>query len=47
MDLKNVNTCDLVEELRNREGVDTVIAAPHEDTAVTVNGPATILIVID
>lgn len=47
MDLKDVKTCDLVEELKRREGVETEFAEPHEDKKISVNGPAVILIVSD
>ena len=40
-------TCDLVDELRKREGVETHIAAPYQDVTVSVNGPAVVLVVID
>lgn len=42
-----VSTRDLVEELRQREGVETTIAEPHKDTEIKVNGPAIVLVVID
>lgn len=41
------DTCDLVEELKRREGVKTEYAEPYHDKTVTVNGPAVILTVID
>ena len=40
-------TCDLVDELRKREGVETHIAEPYQDVTVSVNGPAVVLVVID
>lgn len=46
-ELKNIPTCELVEELKTREGVETTIAEPYEDITVTANGPAIILKVID
>ena len=45
--LNNVRTRELVEELKTREGVQTKCAEPHQDTQVSVNGPAVILIVTD
>lgn len=45
--IRDIATCDLVEELKNREGVKTEYAEPHEDKKIIVNGPAQILIVID
>lgn len=47
MDLSKVATCDLVRELQSRDGVEATIAEPHEDVAISVNGPATVLVVID
>ena len=47
MSLKDYATCELVEELKQREGIETKIAAPYEDLSVTVNGPAIVFVVID
>ena len=47
MELKDVKTCELVEELKKREGVEVKIAEPHKDMAVSVNGPAVVLVIID
>ena len=47
MELKDVKTCGLVEELKKREGVEVKIAEPHKDMSVSVNGPAVVLIVVD
>lgn len=47
MDLREVKTCELVEELKRREGVQTEYAEPHKDRKITVNGPACVLIVTD
>ena len=47
MELKDIKTCELVEELKKREGVEVKIAEPHKDMAVSVNGPAVLLVVID
>lgn len=47
MELKNAKTYELVEELKKREGVEVKIAEPHKDMAVSVNGPAVVLIVVD
>lgn len=53
-DLSTVPTCELVEELRKREGVDSVNVEPYEPYSITVGnkkateqGPAIILTVID
>ena len=47
MSLSDVRTRELVEELKTREGVETKYAEPYQDTEVSVNGPAVILIVTD
>lgn len=47
MDLSNVITSDLVQELKNREGVETKYAEPYKDIDISINGPAIILIVTD
>ena len=47
MELKDVKTCELAEELKKREGVEVKIAEPHKDMSVSVNGPAVVLIVVD
>lgn len=45
--LSEFKTCELVDELRKREGVETHIAGPYQDVTVSVNGPAVVLVVID
>lgn len=45
--LSNYKTCELVEELKTREGVETHWAEPYEDKNIQVNGPALVLVVID
>ena len=47
MELKDINTCELVEELKKREGVEVKIAEPHKDMSVSVNGHAVVLVVVD
>lgn len=47
MDKEYLETCELVEELKNREGVETHIAEPYKDLTVNVNGPAVVLVVTD
>lgn len=47
MDLSQVETAELVEELSQREGVERTIAEPYQDVQVKVNGPAIVLVVID
>lgn len=45
--LRNYKTCELVEELKTREGVETHWAEPYEDKNIQVNGPSLVLVVID
>lgn len=45
--LSNVKTCELVEGLRQREGVETILAGPYESQEVLVEGPAVVLVVTD
>lgn len=45
--LKECKTCELVEELKKREGVQTHVAKPYEDFEMKVNGPAIVFVVID
>lgn len=47
LDLKKVPTCQLVEELTSREGVDSVTIEPYETAKPSIEGPAIILIVVD
>ena len=47
MDLAQIRTCELVEELRGREGVDVAVIDPHSNIAITVGGPAVVLGVTD
>ena len=47
MNLENVPTANLVTELRKRDGVETTIVEPYQDLAVSVNGPALVLVVTD
>lgn len=47
VNLKAIKTCDLVKELKTREGVQTECAEPYTDKEIIVNGPANILIVTD
>ncbi|MCI9592263.1 MAG: BC1881 family protein [Lachnospiraceae bacterium] len=47
MDLSKVNTCDLVKELKSREGVSAITAEPYKETKISIDGPSVILIIID
>ena len=44
-ELKDFETYELVEELRNREGVELHRADPYKE--YSVNGPALVLIIVD
>ncbi|MDE7324341.1 MAG: BC1881 family protein [Lachnospiraceae bacterium] len=46
-ELSNFKTCELVEELKNREGVETQMAEPYEDVKIETNGPAIVLMITD
>lgn len=45
--LDGVPTCELVAELKKREGVDCRVLAPYEVKNFGVEGPAVVLVVID
>lgn len=45
--LSEFKTCELVNELKTREGVATHRAEPYEDKELKVNGPALVLIITD
>lgn len=47
MNLKEVSTKELVEELKQREGVETHVIGPSALITVQADGPATVLVVID
>ena len=47
MELKNISTCELVKELKKREGVEFVILEPYEKQTVEIEGPMVLLKVID
>lgn len=47
MEVENIKTRDLVEELKKRDGVQIEYAEPHRDKTITVDGPACILVVVD
>ena len=42
--LEKISTKELVEELKEREGVKTEYAEPHQDKKLSVNGPAPVVI---
>ena len=47
MDLSKTKTSELITELETREGVKMIIAEPHQNGEVSVEGPAVILVVVD
>ena len=47
MELKDIPTCELVEELMKREGVNTIILDPYQTKKIKVEGPMIVLKVID
>lgn len=44
---KKKRTCELVEELAQREGVKKITVDPYCDQTITVNGPVVILVIED
>lgn len=46
-DLSGVPTCELVTELKRREGVEHVDVSPYANATTTAEGPAILLIVTD
>lgn len=42
-----MTTRELVQELRQREGVETRTAEPYRDLEIKVNGPAIVLVITD
>lgn len=47
MNMKEITTKQLVEELQTREGIEATIAEPYKDVEIKVNGPAIVLVVTD
>lgn len=45
--LKIAKTCELVSELKLREGVKTIVVDPYEKEKMLVEGPAIVFIVVD
>lgn len=45
--LEHYSTCELVEELKKREGVKAHTIEPHHDVNVFMSGPAVLLVVTD
>ncbi|GAA0103275.1 hypothetical protein UT300012_39920 [Paraclostridium bifermentans] len=46
-DLKNIATKELVEELKNREGIEIKEVDPNKDEVINVNGPCVVITVVD
>ena len=47
MNIKDFKTCELVEELKKREGVEAHWAEQYKVLVIGVNGPAIVLVVTD
>ena len=47
LNLSSIPTCQLVEELLKREGVEHKKVEPYADCQITANGPAILIKVID
>ena len=47
MELTDFNTCDLVEELKKRDGVDVSVVENGKYMYVAASGPALVLVVTD
>ena len=47
IELTDVKTCNLVEELKKREGVDVHVVENRSDMFVMAEGPAVVLVVTD
>ena len=47
MDLKDYKTCELVEELKKREGVFGIQLDPYETKEIVAEGPMILLKIID
>lgn len=46
-ELADIKTCDLVEELKKREGVDVHVVENRSDMFVMAEGPAVVLVITD
>ena len=47
MDLSRIKTCELVSELKKREGVKKIVAEPYQIKDVSEEGPTIILVITD
>ncbi len=46
-DLKNIPTCQLVQELTGRDGAERMDVEPYKEESIFVKGPAIIFVVVD
>lgn len=47
MEIKDFKTCELVEELKKREGVETIVINPYEKEKIEIEGPMILLKIVD
>lgn len=47
MNITEFSTKELVDELKERDGVDTIITEPYEKKVVNLEGPVIVLVVTD
>ncbi|MCP1226743.1 BC1881 family protein [Sebaldella sp. S0638] len=47
MKIEDIKTCELVEELKRREGVETVVVFPYEKKNIEAEGAMIVLKIID
>ncbi len=47
VEVKTAKTCELVDEIGEREGVERKEVRPYQTEIITVEGPAVVLIVTD
>ena len=47
MEMKKAKTCELVDEVETREGVEKKVIGPYQTETVSVEGPAVILVITD
>ena len=45
--LDNITTCELVQELEKREGVQKTTAEPYQNISINIDGPAVVLVITD
>lgn len=45
--IKKIKTCELVEELSKRKGVEKIVVNPYQKKEIKVEGPVVILKIID